>query len=183
MPEQKHHAGATDNIVTDKFARQVKSEALVLRPSTGLLDGQSDSQEYINALVLNRKGEALVLEKTAAAPARGVDWRVLHGWLQEKEDPLTAVQRHLQQLCGGHSSQWFYLGSYHSATREEKLVGHLFFARSAHTKPECTPQTGDYSMKWLPLRLLRYGLIDGRISKSSCALTVSLSLLTLLDLQ
>ena len=135
--------------------------------------------DYVNALVLNAVGEALVFE--VEKPGSGVYWQLLHRTLQPKEDPFTAVQQQLQQMTGFQPSQWAYLGSHAIEASRLFGMGFLFCAQQAVQVAEPAPNCPDVlTIQWVPLVDLRYGLLDGRISIMSHALTVSLSLLTIL---
>lgn len=134
---------------------------------------------YVNALVLNEAKQALVLETEKAGG--GVYWLMLGRYLQRDEDPFTAVQQKLLELTGYQTGQWAYLGS-HAVDESQLLgVGALFCAQQA--RPVATPcmnQQLAYTVRWIPLTDLRYALLDGRITSMSHALTISLSLLTVL---
>ncbi|MBK8904624.1 MAG: hypothetical protein IPM53_25825 [Anaerolineaceae bacterium] len=134
------------------------------------------SLDYVNALVLNTLGEALVFE--VAKPNSGVYWQLLDRYLQPEEDPFTAVQQTLQQATGFQACQWAYLGSHAIEASRLFGVGFLFCARQAYQVAE--PVLAGATVKWVSLVDLRYALLDGRISIMSHALTVSLSLLTVL---
>ncbi len=135
--------------------------------------------DYVNVLVLNEAKQALVLEGQKAAG--GVRWLMPGRYLQPDEDPFTAVQQKLLELTGYQTGHWAYLGS-HAIDESQLLgVGSLFCAQQARQVAEPSPQQiMPYAVKWIPLTDLRYALLDGRINIMSHALTVSLSLLTVL---
>lgn len=183
MPEKESQTGVVPSPDTAGAGCQPESAAEFLLPSANLDGIQLSEREYINAFILNEQNEALVLEQLGAEHNRRVDWRMLHGWLGVDEDPLTAGQRYLHLVSGYRTEHWFYLGSYSGLPAAENLVGHLFFARNASLAAGKTDNSNhEFVVRWLPLGQVRYGLIDGRINKSSCALTVSLSLLTMRNL-
>jgi hypothetical protein len=135
--------------------------------------------DYVNALVLNSMGEALVFE--VQKPNSGVYWQLLDRYLQPKEDPFTAAQQKLKQMTGFQTSQWAYLGSHAIEASRLFGMGFLFCAQQAVQVAEPEPNRPEVlAIKWVPLVDLRYALLDGRISIMSHALTVSLSLLTIL---
>jgi hypothetical protein len=81
------------------------SKALAAMKDPHHLNGQTNipvsplhKLDYVNALILNKAGEALVLE--VEKPGNGVYWQLLDQYLQPKEDPFTAVQHQLQQMTG-----------------------------------------------------------------------------------
>lgn len=135
--------------------------------------------DYVNVLVLNEDKQALVLETEKVGG--GVCWLMIGRYLQPDEDPFTAVQQKLLELTGYQTNSWAYLGS-HAIDESQLLgVGSLFCAQQARQVAEPSPQqTMPYVVKWVPLTDLRYALLDGRIATMSHALTVSLSLLTVL---
>lgn len=135
--------------------------------------------DYVNALVVNEAKQALVLE--AEKTGGGLCWLMIGRYLQPDEDPFTAVQQKLLELTGYQTRQWAYLGS-HGVSESQLLgVGSLFCAQRAHQVATPCPEAQlPYIVKWVPLTDLRYALLDGRITTMSHALTVSLSLLTVL---
>lgn len=159
------------------------SQVLAAMKDPHLLNGQTSGvisptymQDYVNALVLNKAGEALVLE--VEKPNSGVYWQMLASYLTPKDDPFTAVQHRLEQLTGYQARQWSYLGSHAIEANRLFGTGFLFCARQAHQVTE--PLAAEGTVKWVSLVNLRYALLDGRISIMSHALTVSLSFLTIL---
>ncbi|MCB8977654.1 MAG: hypothetical protein H6657_09555 [Ardenticatenaceae bacterium] len=132
--------------------------------------------DYVNALVLNSAGEALVFE--VEKPGGGVYWQILESSLQPNDDPFTAVQQRLEQAAGFQAKQWSYLGSHAIEVSRLFGTGFLFCARQAKQVAEPIWDGGE--AKWVSLVNLRYALLDGRISIMSHALTVSLSFLTIL---
>lgn len=136
-------------------------------------------KDYVNALVLNSAGEALVFE--VKKPNSGVYWQLLDLYLAPQEDPFTAVQQKLEKMTGFQAKQWSYLGSHAVEASRMFGVGFLFCARQAVQVAEpCPTQPDEGEVKWVSLVHLRYALLDGRISIMSHALTVSLSFLTIL---
>jgi len=140
-------------------------------------------QDYIIALVLNEAKEAMVWERQK--PDGGTHWQMMERLLSSNEDPFTAVQQELLAQTGRQTSQWVYLGSHVVDTSRPVGVGYFFCAQQTSEIVEVTPEwrapDGDLlCRKWVPLTDLRYGLLDGRLAMTRHALTVSLSLLTIL---
>lgn len=137
------------------------------------------SLDTINALVLNKNGEALIFE-LARQGGSGVYWELLCLEFTAEVDPFTAVQTALLHQTGYQTNHWSYLGT-HVMTQEESAgVGYYFCAQQA-TQTTMSPQNSHplRVAKWVPLTDLRYALLDGRILLTSHALTASLALLTL----
>ncbi len=143
-------------------------------------DPHINLRDYVNILVLNEAGEALVLESYQQS-RKNLCWRLLGGYLEEDNDPFTAVQQHLLQEIGYQTTQWPYLGSHGTEPNRRHGIGHFFCAQNV--RPVTNVQNDgleDVTIKWVPLTDLRYALQDGRIPIMSHALTVSLALLTVL---
>jgi len=136
------------------------------------------SYDYVNALVLNESGEALVFP--IANPDTGhVAWHLLSGQMKAGEDPLMAVQRLLQDETGSETHDWTYLSSYLMDAGHNGSVQHLFCAQKVKQTTQSIPQTAA-TATWIPLKELRYGLLDGRINNINHAMTISLAFLTIL---
>jgi hypothetical protein len=60
------------------------------------------TRDYVNALVLNESGQAMILEGYKHGHGRP-SWQVLGGYLEPEEDPEKAVQRELLEETGYHS--------------------------------------------------------------------------------
>ncbi len=138
------------------------------------------TNDYVNALIVNEANEALILEGYKHGSGR-IAWQTMGGYIESEEDPLTAVQRELIEETGYHADEWYYLGSYIVDPNRHVGVGHFFCAQKARliTSPNHNDLEG-FKLKWVPLLDLRYALLDGRIAALSHAITVSLSLLTIL---
>ncbi|MCP4362104.1 MAG: NUDIX hydrolase [Chloroflexi bacterium] len=138
------------------------------------------TNDYVNALVINKDGEALIFEGYRHGTGR-VTWQLMGGYIETGEDPLTAVQRELLEESGYSASEWTYLGSFIVDPNRHIGVGHLFCAQNA--LPKTMPNNDDLEesvIRWVPLKDLRHALIDGRLAAMSYATTVSLALLTIL---
>jgi len=140
-------------------------------------------QDYIIALVLNEATEAMVWERQK--PGGGTHWQMMERLLPPNEDPFTAVQQELLVQTGRQTSQWVYLGSHVVDTSQPVGVGYFFCAQQtceiAQVAQEWYTASGEQlCRKWVPLTDLRYALLDGRLAMTRHALTVSLSLLTIL---
>lgn len=138
----------------------------------------SRSDNYVNALVLNEFGEALILP-TFNPHSERMEWQLVSGGVEPGEDPLTAVQRILHAHTGCETRDWTYLSSYLSDLGCHAGVGHFFCAQKV--KQSTLPvQTTAPKPHWIPLKELRYALLDGRIASISHAANISLALLTIL---
>lgn len=138
------------------------------------------TQDYVNAMVVNKANEALVLEGYKHGAGR-ITWQIVGGYLEPGEDPLTAVQRELLEETGYETKDWSYLGSFVVDPNRHIGIGHFFCAQNVEQVAE--PDSGDleeYEMKWVPLKELRYALLDGRLAAVSYATTVALAMLTIL---
>ncbi|HRQ41926.1 MAG TPA: NUDIX domain-containing protein [Chloroflexota bacterium] len=146
----------------------------------GRLSTRAD--DYVNALVLNESGEVLILP--APDPHSGrVAWELVGGGVEPGEDPLTAVQRILQTHTGCVTNDWTYLSSYLTDLGCHVGVGHFFCAQKARQTVLPSAQTAASPIRapqWIPLKELRYALLDGRVASISHAATISLALLTIL---
>ncbi|GJM43144.1 MAG: hypothetical protein DHS20C20_34260 [Ardenticatenaceae bacterium] len=140
-------------------------------------------QDYIIALVLNEGKEAMVFERQK--PGGGAYWQMMEQYLKPDEDPFTAVQQALLTKTGRQTGQWSYLGSHVVDTNQPVGVGYFFCALQARKILEVEQAYHAHNgeplcLKWVSLTDLRYALLDGRLAMSNHALTVSLSLLTVL---
>jgi ADP-ribose pyrophosphatase len=137
------------------------------------------SGDFVNAVVLNEKNEVMILE----GYKHGLEmfsWQVVGGYLEEGEDPVTAVQRELLEETGYQAQEWLYLGSFIQDANRYAGIGHYFCARKAVQIAEpCHNDLEAFGIKWVPLKDLKYALLDGRISGSSYAINVALALLML----
>ena len=138
------------------------------------------ASDYVNALVLNESGQALVFEEMGHEGTR-IHWHMLNHCLTAHTDPLTAVQQALLQTTGYETGIWSYLGSHMMAADHPVGINYFFCAQQArratttqHNGPSAT------TIKWVSLQDLRYALLDGRIAMMNHALTVSLAMLTIL---
>lgn len=150
---------------------------------SALVDDAGEGQplsaaDYVNALVLNEAGDALIL--LVPNPDTGhVSWHLINGQIEAGEDPFTAVQRLLQAETGCQTHDWTYLSSYLTDTDHHGHVQHLFCAQKVKHTAHPTAHASA-AAKWIPLKELRYGLLDGRINNMSHAITISLAFLTIL---
>jgi ADP-ribose pyrophosphatase len=137
------------------------------------------ARDYVNALIMDASGKAMIMEGYKHGAGRR-SWQVLGGYLEEGEDPMTAVQRELLEETGYSSNDWFYLGSYVVDANRHIGVGHFFCAFGAQKIAQ--PDSDDvesFAIKWVSPGELRQALLDGRIAVISYAITISLALLTL----
>jgi ADP-ribose pyrophosphatase len=137
------------------------------------------SGDFVNAVVLNENNEVMILE----GYKHGLEmcsWQVLGGYLEAGEDPVTAVQRELLEETGYQAPEWLYLGSFIQDANRHAGIGHYFCAR--HARQVAEPNHNDleaFGIKWVPLKDVKYALLDGRISGSSYAINIALALLML----
>jgi ADP-ribose pyrophosphatase len=133
--------------------------------------------DYVNALVLNDAGEAMILESYHHGDGR-FGWQVPGSNLEDNEDPYQAVQRELLEETGYSCRNWLYLGSYTPSADQHIGVGHFFFATGAKRIAE--PNQGNlaaFDVKWVSVKDLKYALLDGRIGVISYAVNIALALL------
>lgn len=118
-------------------------------------------------------------------PGGGMHWQMMERSLPPNEDPFTAVQQELLAQTGRQTNQWAYLGSHVVDTSQPVGVGYFFCAQQTReivqvAQERHTPDGELLCRKWVPLTDLRYALLDGRMAMTRHALTVALSLLTIL---
>jgi ADP-ribose pyrophosphatase len=137
------------------------------------------SGDFVNAVVLNENNEVMILE----GYKHGLEmfsWQVVGGYLEEGEDPVTAVQRELLEETGFHTNEWLYLGSFILDANRHMGIGHYFCGRNATQITE--PNHDDleaFGVKWVSLKEAKYALLDGRIAGTSYAINMALALLML----
>jgi ADP-ribose pyrophosphatase len=135
------------------------------------------TRDYVNALVFNEAGEALILEGYKHGNGQS-NWQMVGGYLEEGEDPVTAVKRELLEETGHSCKKWFYLGSYVVDANRHVGIGHFFCAQGAQPITEINHgDLEEMTLKWVSFKELKYALLDGRISVISYAMTVALSML------
>jgi len=137
------------------------------------------THDYVNAVVFNKKREALILEGYKHGAGR-VTWQIVGGYLEPGEDPFTAVQRELLEETGFSTKDWSYLGSFVVDPNRHVGIGHFFCAQNVELTADRV-QNNDlesYELKWVPLKDLRYALLDGRLAAVGYATAVALAFLT-----
>jgi ADP-ribose pyrophosphatase len=135
------------------------------------------TKDYINALVLNEQGEALILEGYKHALGRST-WQVLGGYLEEGEEPLAAAQRELLEETGYAAADWRHLGSFIMDPNRYTGLGHFFLARNARKVAEADHDDLEaFAIRRVTLDELRRAVADGRVAAVSYALNISLGLL------
>lgn len=135
------------------------------------------TRDYVNAIVFNDAGEAMVLEGYKHGVGSS-SWQVLGGYLEDGEDPMTAVQRELLEETGYCTDDWLYLGSYVVDANRHVGVGHFFCGRNVQQVAQ--PASSDMeaaAIHWVSLRDLRLALLDGRIAVVSYAVNIALAML------
>lgn len=169
----------------------LKSESILEHPlltvsieHVRLPDGQIISdwpkvqgRDMVNAAVFNETGHILVMESYKHGTG-WVSWQVVTGYLEEGDDPITAVKRELEKT-GYTSDDWIYMGSFVADAHQHIGVGHFFSTRSISTLPDTEQKRADKRFKWVSLQELRHALVDGRLATINSAMCVSLALLTL----
>lgn len=136
-------------------------------------------RDYVNVLVLNERGEALILEGYKHGVRRS-NWQVMGGYIEPGENPMEAAQRELLEETGYASEDWRHLSSFVMDANRHGGTGHFFLALDA--RPVAQPDHDDleaFTMKWVAIEELKLALMDGRIGVISYATTVSLGLLAL----
>ncbi|MFQ5611162.1 MAG: NUDIX hydrolase [Anaerolineae bacterium] len=136
-------------------------------------------RNYINALVLNRGGQAMIISGYKHGLGRS-SWQVLGGYIEDGEDPLAAAQRELLEETGYHSDDWQRLGSFVIDANRHGGIGHFFLARDA--RPIAKPDHNDleqFVVRWVAIDELKQALADGRVAIISYAINISLGLLAL----
>lgn len=137
------------------------------------------TRDYVNALVLNEAGEAMIIEGYKHGNGWS-GWQVVGGYLEDGEDPYSAVQRELLEETGFASDNWYYLGSYTVDANRHVGVGHFFFAMNAqHLAEPNHEDLEEFVIKWVTVKDLKCALVDGRIGTISYAANIALALLML----
>jgi ADP-ribose pyrophosphatase len=139
------------------------------------------TKDYINALVLNEQGQALILEGYKHALGRS-SWQVLGGYLEAEEEPLAAAQRELLEETGYAAGDWRHLGSFIMDPNRYTGLGHFFLARNAGKVAEADHDDLEkFTLRWVTLEELQAAVLDGRVGAVSYALNISLGLLSLAE--
>lgn len=151
------------------------------KKQTAFLPSPLHQPDYVNVLVLNQQNEALILESTKNSDG-GLAWQIVSSPFDKSDDPLTAVQQYLLNQTGYHTNDWSYLGSYLLDPDQPTRVGYFFCAQKVQRLHPVTHSflEEQFQLRWIPLKELRYALLDGRIPLISHATTISLALLTIL---
>ncbi len=135
------------------------------------------TRDYVNVLIVNEKQEALIVEGYKHGMGRS-SWQVIGGYIEDGEDPVTAVKRELLEETGYSCKKWIYLSSYVMDANRHFGVGHFFVAQDVQKVTE--PNNDDLEemqFNWVTLDELKYALIDGRIGAISYATNIALALL------
>lgn len=135
--------------------------------------------DYVNVVVLNAQGEALIQTGYRYALG-GVTWQIVGGLLEPGEDPLLAAQRELLEETGYVCAEWQFLGRFVVDANRHCGAGHFFLARQPTLA--AMPNSGDLednTPRWLPLAEVRQALFAGRFGVLSHAANAALALLLL----
>jgi ADP-ribose pyrophosphatase len=106
------------------------------------------THDYVNAVVVNKNKEALILEGYKHGAGR-IIWQIVGGYLEPGEDPLTAVQRELLEETGYSTKDWSYLGSFVVDPNRHIGIGHFFCAQNIEptSQPIQNPDLEAYELK------------------------------------
>ncbi|RMH00535.1 MAG: NUDIX hydrolase [Chloroflexi bacterium] len=129
-------------------------------------------KDYVNVLAMKNDGQFLIAKRYEHG-GRRYAWQLVGDTLEEGEAPLDGGRRCLFVETGLECQNWYYLGSFVNDPQRYGGVGHLFFAHGVTVKEERLDDT----WCWIGLDELQQGVLDGRISAMSYALTISLALL------
>ena len=137
------------------------------------------ARDYVNAVVFDMKGRALILEEYKHG-ARRHSWQTIGIELDKDENPLGAIERRLLETTGYGSREWRYLGSFVLDGNRGIGKAHFFLALSAKLIATPVPGADDTPpWRWVDMENLRYALVDGRINVVNCAMNVLLAMLAL----
>jgi ADP-ribose pyrophosphatase len=167
--------------VVDNPYTQVFVQSLEL-PDVRLIEDWPIIQtlDYVNALVLNDDGEAMILEGYKHGLGRS-SWQVVGGYLEPDEEPLAAIKRELLEETGFASEHWDHLGSFTVDANRRVGEGHFFLVRNAKKVTEPNHDDLEYfDLRWVSLDTLKVALRDGRVGALSYAINISLALNLLL---
>jgi ADP-ribose pyrophosphatase len=176
--------------MADRSWKVIKSQQVVDNPYTQVFmqslelpDGRLiedwpiiQTLDYVNALVLNDAGEAMILEGYKHRLGRS-SWQVVGGYLEQDEQPVAAIQRELLEETGYTSEDWDHLGSFIVDANRRVGEGHFFLARNAKKVTEPNHNDLEYfDLRWVSLESLKVALRDGRVGILSYAINISLAL-------
>ncbi len=179
MPETARRT--TDANVDIENLRKASAPNEMLLKVAAMPAADRNAVDYVNVLAMNDQGDAMILQRGDYAGM--FSWQVVGRELRQGEDPIAASKQVLLDSTGHSSQHWMYLGSYAAEeSSHENGVGHFFCAQKAQqVAPPTLDNPDDLAVKWISKRDLKYGLLDGRIAVLSCAVTISMALLTLPD--
>jgi len=138
-----------------------------------------DARDYVNAVVFDEQGQALILDGYKHGMRR-CGWQVVGGYVETGENPLRAIERELLEETGYKAEEWRYLGSFVVDANRRVGVGHFFLALNASAVAEHTnADLEESSLRLVSFDELRYALVDGRLGVISYALNVMLAFMAL----
>ncbi len=137
------------------------------------------TRDYVNAMVIDESGQALVLEGYKHGLGRP-SWQVVGGYLEAGEDPLAAIQRELLEETGYRCEHWQHLGSFVVDANRYVGMGHFYLARNVQQIASPSPDDLEpFSMRWVSTSELLGALADGRVGIMSYAVNIALGLLAI----
>lgn len=138
-----------------------------------------DARDYVNAVVFDEEGRALILDGYKHGMRR-CGWQVVGGYIEAGENPLRAIERELLEETGYKAEEWRYLGSFVVDANRRVGVGHFFLALNARSvKEPANDDLEEATLRLVSFDELRYALIDGRLGVISYALNVMLAFMAL----
>lgn len=167
--------------VLDRLPFLLVEEEQVKLPNGHIIDGWTRvyARDYVNVVVLNHAGDALVLEGYKHGIGK-VSWQVVGGYIEDGEDPIHAAQRELLEEAGYASDDWTPMGSFVVDANRHVGVGHLFLARSAcAVAPPTNPDNEEFAYLWVSLDELKSALLSGKFAGMAFAANVALALVYL----
>jgi ADP-ribose pyrophosphatase len=139
------------------------------------------TRDYVNVAVLNERGKLMVLEGYKHGLGHS-SWQVPGGYLEEGEDPLSAVKRELLEETGYESDNWQALGTFVVDANRRVGVGHFYLARDA--RRIAAPDHDDleaFSIRWVSLEEVKRAVRDGRVGIMSYATCITLALVAVAE--
>jgi hypothetical protein len=135
----------------------------------------TEVHDYVNAIVLNKAGEALIME--GSPDGRGwASWHMIGRNIQLGEDPILAVQQDLLERTGYKSNQWLFLGAYTIDHNQPTGAGYFFCAHKIYQVMPLVSPHENLRLKWVTKKELKQALLDGRIAVINHAIAAYMAL-------